>query len=62
MNDNELRQAVHGFKKKYGTSIRFIATSCGVSREHISRWLGNSAYMISDVLKKKIKILIKGEM
>ncbi|MFM1655784.1 hypothetical protein ACI7RC_27345 [Brevibacillus sp. B_LB10_24] len=62
MNDTELRSALLSFQKQYGTSITFIANKCGVSREHLSRWLHNSSYVISEQLKGKIIKLIKGEM
>ena len=58
MNDNELRLALLGFQKKYGASITFIANKCCVSREHLSRWLHNNSYVISEQLKSKIIKLI----
>lgn len=62
MNDTELRESVYDFQKKYGTPTIFIATKCGVSREHLSRWMHNDSYVISSGLKTKIKSIIKGEM
>ncbi|NMM52934.1 hypothetical protein [Paenibacillus aquistagni] len=62
MNDTELRSALFFFQRQYGTSIAFIASKCGVSREHLSRWLHNNSYAISEQLKSKIIKLIKGEM
>lgn len=62
MNDTDLRSVVLSFQKKYGTSITFIAKNCGVSREHLSRWLHNNSYIISEELKTKIKRMIKGEI
>jgi hypothetical protein len=62
MNDDDLRSASIGFQKKFGTSIIFVATKCDVSREHLSRWLHNDAYVISIELKTKIKMIIRGEM
>lgn len=62
MNDSDLRLALLNFQKNHGASITFIASTCGVSREHVSRWLRNEHYVISMELKTKIKLLIKGEM
>lgn len=62
MNDNDLRQALLRLMKKYGTTLTFIATTCGVSREHLSRWLHNESYVISQELKTKIKLVTKGEI
>ncbi len=62
MNDMELRQALFNIQKRFGTPTIFIATKCGVSREHFSRWLHNEHYLISDQLKTKIKQFVKGEM
>jgi len=62
MNDTDLRSALLCFQKQYGTSISFIANKCGVSREHISRWLNSNSYVISEQLKGIIIRLIKGEM
>jgi transcriptional regulator with XRE-family HTH domain len=55
MRDVDLRKAILDFRKKYGTSITFIASQCGVSREHLSRWIHNDNYSISPRLKKKIR-------
>lgn len=60
MNDNELRQAILSFQKRFGSSITFIATTCGVSREHLSRWLHHESYVILDQIKTKIRMIIKG--
>jgi len=62
MNDKELREGLFGLQKKYGTPTVFIATKCGVSREHLSRWLHNESYVISDSLKTNLKQFAKGEM
>jgi hypothetical protein len=62
MNDNDLRLAVRIFQNKHGTPIAFIAVKCGVSREHLSRWIHNDSYVISNELKTKIKLTIKGEI
>ncbi|KKC46955.1 hypothetical protein VE23_07090 [Paenibacillus sp. D9] len=62
MNDKELRQALFKVQKRFGTPTIFIATECGVSREHLSRWLHNESYVISDELKTKLKQFVKGEM
>lgn len=59
MNDADLRLAVARFRKKYGTTLTFIAINCGISREHLSRWLNNDSYVLSDSMKTKIKVLIK---
>lgn len=58
MNNTDLRSSVLSFQKKYGTSVTFIADKCGVSREHLSRWLNQSDYAISDELIRKIQSLI----
>lgn len=60
MNDQELRVSVLEIQNRYGTPIAFIANKCGVSREHISRWLHNDSYLISNELKTKIKLITKG--
>ncbi|WP_433708686.1 hypothetical protein [Paenibacillus illinoisensis] len=60
MNDQELRALVLEIRNSYGTPIAFIANKCGVSREHISRWMNNDSYVISDELKIKIKLITKG--
>lgn len=60
MNDQELRVSVLEIQNRYGTPIAFIANKCGVSREHVSRWLNNDSYVISDELKIKIKLITKG--
>ncbi|MED4990892.1 hypothetical protein [Parageobacillus toebii] len=60
MNDFELKQAVLDFKKRYGSSLTFIASGCGISREHLSRWLHNEAYSISMVTKDKIRKFLEG--
>ncbi|MED1801994.1 hypothetical protein [Brevibacillus porteri] len=62
MSDDTLRSAVFAFQKKNGTSITFIANKCGVSREHLSRWLNSNSYSISEQLKGTIIKLTKGEM
>ncbi|WP_419872764.1 hypothetical protein [Candidatus Pristimantibacillus sp. PTI5] len=62
MNDKELRDAFLDYQKRYGTPTTFIASRCGVSREHLSRWLHNDSYVISSELKTKIKSVIKGKM
>jgi hypothetical protein len=62
MNDTDLRLALIRFQKKHGTSITFIATSCGVSREHLSRWININYYAISEKLQSKLIKIIKGEM
>ncbi|MCR8659307.1 hypothetical protein [Paenibacillus endoradicis] len=54
MNDKELRERLFGLQKKYGTPTVFIATKCGVSREHLSRWLHDESYVISNELKSKL--------
>jgi hypothetical protein len=58
MNDNDLRHAVLRFQKKYGSSLTFIATTSGVSREHLSRWLHNCSYIISAELKNRLSNLV----
>ncbi len=58
MNDTELRSALLFFQKQYGTSITFIANKCGVSREHLSRWINQSDYYISNELRRKIQSII----
>lgn len=60
MNDQELRASVLEIQNRYGTPVSFIANKCGVSREHMSRWLNNDLYLISDELKTKIKLIIDG--
>lgn len=60
MNDQELRVSVLEIQNRYGTPIAFIANKCGVSREHISRWLHNDSYQISNEIKTKIKLIIEG--
>lgn len=64
MNDMELRGALFGLQQRFGTPTTFIANSVGVSREHLSRWLHDESYVISNELKTKITqfIFIKGEM
>lgn len=63
MSDNQLREALFSLQLKYGTPISFIATKCGVSREHLSRWLWNEDYRVSEELKDKInKMIRRGEM
>ncbi|WP_340006002.1 hypothetical protein MHH52_00490 [Paenibacillus sp. FSL K6-0276] len=59
MNDTELRQAVNQFREKYGTSITFIAATSGMSREHLSRWLHNDSYLLSQELKVSIRQVIE---
>ncbi|MGM0714179.1 hypothetical protein [Brevibacillus parabrevis] len=58
MNDTELRSALLCFQKQYGTSITFIANKCGISREHLSRWINQSDYHISNELRRKIQSII----
>ncbi|OAT74634.1 hypothetical protein [Parageobacillus thermoglucosidasius] len=60
MEDFELRQAVLDFKKRYGSSLTFIASCCGISREHLSRWIHSEAYSISMVAKDKIRKFLEG--
>lgn len=55
MNDKELREEIFNLQKRFGTPIIFIATKIGVSREHLSRWLHNESYVISDELKNKLR-------
>lgn len=62
MNENELRSALISFQKRFGTPITFIAKKCGVSREHLSRWINNESYLISYELKIKISSVIKGQL
>ncbi|KTD83584.1 hypothetical protein [Paenibacillus etheri] len=62
MNDKQLREALFSLQKRFGTPITFIANSVGVSREHLSRWLHNESYVISDSLKTNLKQFAKGEM
>lgn len=62
MNDKQLREALFSLQKKFGTPTNFIANSCGVSREHLSRWFHNESYVISDCLKTKLKQFAKGEI
>ncbi|CAM4504080.1 hypothetical protein FHS16_004563 [Paenibacillus endophyticus] len=62
MNDNELRSALLSFQKRFGTPIIFIAKKCGVSREHLSKWINIESYLISNELKIKIKTVIKSEL
>jgi DNA-binding LacI/PurR family transcriptional regulator len=59
MNDFELKQAVLNYKRRYGSSLTFIASCCGVSREHLSRWLNNDYYKISKKVKNKIVSFLK---
>jgi transcriptional regulator with XRE-family HTH domain len=54
MNDNDLRQSLRDYQKRYGASITFVATTCGVSREHLSRWMHNRSYSISCELKNRL--------
>lgn len=62
MNDMELRQEIFRLQQKYGTPVTFIANNCGVSREHLSRWLHDESYVISIELKTKLKQFAKGEI
>ncbi|MNI96562.1 hypothetical protein D3C73_1550430 [compost metagenome] len=62
MNDKELREALFRLQKRFGTPTTFIAHSVEVSREHLSRWLHDESYVISNELKTKLKQFVKGEM
>ncbi|WP_192604449.1 hypothetical protein [Bacillus sp. OAE603] len=59
MKDYQLRVSVKNYITTYGSSIQFIATTVGVSREHLSRWLQNKNYLISNELKKNINEFLK---
>ncbi|WP_405131387.1 hypothetical protein MHB43_03990 [Paenibacillus sp. FSL H8-0317] len=58
-NDKDLREALFDVHKRFGTPTTFIAHNVGVSREHLSRWLHNESYVISDKLKTKLKEFTK---
>lgn len=62
MNDKELREVLYRLQQRFGTPTTFIAHSVGVSREHLSRWLHNEDYVISNDLKTKLKQFVKGEV
>jgi transcriptional regulator with XRE-family HTH domain len=61
MNDFELKRAVLDFKRNYGSSLTFIASRCGVSREHLSRWIHNESYTVSNQLKEKLCKLLQNQ-
>lgn len=54
MKDGDLRNDILEYIKKYGSSVSFIASNVGVSREHLSRWLNNKNYAISFALKENL--------
>jgi|GEM_PF-2876231 len=54
MKDFELKQAVLDFKRRYGSSLTFIASCCEVSREHLTRWIHHENYTVSNQLKEKL--------
>lgn len=58
MNDNKLRGLIREYRKKHGASLTFIASACGVSREHLSRWMHSESYPISLKLRTKIRSII----
>lgn len=59
MSELVLKQELKKYKVRYGASFAFIARRCGVSREHLSRWMHNDNYHLSKSLQKKLyKILI----
>jgi hypothetical protein len=60
MNNFELKQAVLDFKKRYGSSLTFIASCCEVSREHLTRWIHHENYTVSIDLKKRIRKFLEG--
>lgn len=62
MNDKQLREVLFEFQQRFGTPTTFIANRVGVSREHLSRWLNDESYVISNELKTKLKQFIKGGM
>ncbi len=55
MNDKDLREALINLHRRFGTPTAFIAHSVGVSREHLSRWLHDESYVISNQLKLRLK-------
>jgi plasmid maintenance system antidote protein VapI len=59
MNCLNLRIYVRHFMYTYGSSVTFLASNIGVTREHLSRWLNNENYVISTDLKLKIIKLLK---
>ncbi|MBQ4901242.1 hypothetical protein KB559_20575 [Paenibacillus sp. Marseille-P2973] len=59
MNDKELREALFRLKQGFGTPTTFIAHSVGVSREHLSRWLHDESYVISNELQNRLKQFVK---
>jgi len=59
LKEDELRISVMKYIRHYGSTIQFIATSLGVSREHLSRWLHDKNYVISSKLKNKINGFMK---
>lgn len=61
MKDKKLRQNLTHYIKKYGSSVTFIASRVGVSREHLSRWIHNGNYVISYELKTKLKLFLEGK-
>jgi hypothetical protein len=61
MNDFELKQAVLNYKRRYGSSLTFIASGCGISREHLSRWIHHENYTVSKQLKEKICKFLQNE-
>ncbi|WP_427137341.1 hypothetical protein [Psychrobacillus psychrodurans] len=54
MNDIELKQMLKKYKVRYGASNAYMGRRCGVSREHISRWVNNDNYHLSKSLQKKL--------
>ncbi|MBE1446086.1 hypothetical protein [Paenibacillus sp. OAS669] len=59
MNDKELRKALFGLQERFGTPIAFIAKEVTVSREHLSRWLHNDLYVVSEELKNRLEQFLK---
>ncbi|MDZ5474153.1 hypothetical protein SM124_20835 [Bacillus sp. 31A1R] len=54
MSEEALRQSLNAYLIKYGSTISFIASNVGVSREHLSRWMHNEDYLISKELKNRL--------
>lgn len=54
MNTTELKEELKYYKLCCGGSYAYIARRCGVSREHISRWVHNDNYKISESLQKRL--------
>lgn len=57
MDEGKLRNKIRTVQEKYGTPATFISQKLGVTREHFSRWLNDSNYVISENLLSKISKL-----